>query len=129
MTGGPPFMVGFRLISYSLSCNPIMEYTVAVAGKRRKNPHLPGIKKAEGVGIEPTRDNAIAPRTSLKELKGELMHRQFPPHSGCCHHYRQPGTNLLPGVVATSTSIAAAILFARASFIDIQLLPVQLLAV
>lgn len=87
---------------------------------------------AEGVGIEPTGDNMIAPRTALKEFKRELTHRQFPPHSGCCHHFRQQGTSLLPGVVAastTTTSIAAAILCTRASFIDIQRLPVQLLAV
>ncbi len=85
---------------------------------------------AEGVGIEPTEDNAIAPRTALKEFKRELTHRQFPPHSGCCHHYQQQGTSLLPGVVAASTtSIAAAIPCTRASFIDIQRLPVQLLAV
>ena len=84
----------------------------------------------EGVGTEPTGDNAITPRTTLKEFKRELTHRQFPPHSGCCHHYRQRGTSLLPGVVAASTtSIAAAILCARASFIDIQRLPVQFLAV
>jgi len=43
-----------------------MEYTVAIAGRQRKNPAITGHKKAEGVGIEPTGDNAIAPRTALK---------------------------------------------------------------
>ncbi len=34
-------MVGFCfLISYSLSCTPIMEYTVTVAGRQRKKPDL-----------------------------------------------------------------------------------------
>jgi len=36
-----------------------------LAGKER-NPTFAGHKKAEGVGIEPTGDNAIAPRTALK---------------------------------------------------------------